>query len=89
MISVFLLLYVLTAFSLGGVHSLLHKSLSHINMTDNSFSSFKINLVTDISVRSTLQFASDIKTSHRYFNYNTGSTAGSADLSKKLNSCQF
>lgn len=45
----FLLLRVLTAFSLGGVHSLFNKSLSHTYMTDNSFSSFEINLVTDIS----------------------------------------
>lgn len=63
----FLLLRVLTAFSLGAVHSLFNKSLSHTNMTDNSFSSFGINLVIDISVGSTLQFASDIKTSHQYF----------------------
>lgn len=49
------------------VHSVFNKSLSHTNMTDNSFSSFRINSVTDISVRSTLQFASDIKTSHQYF----------------------
>lgn len=45
----FLLLHVLTAFSLGGVHSLFNKFLSHTNMTDNSFSSFEINLVMGIS----------------------------------------
>lgn len=61
-------LHVLTAFSLGGVHnSLFNKPLSHGNVTDNSFSSFRTNLVTDTSVGSTLQFASDIKTSHWYF----------------------
>lgn len=45
----FLHLHVLTAFSLGGVHGSFNKSLSHTNMTDNSFSSSEINLVTDIS----------------------------------------
>jgi len=45
----FLLLHVLTAFSLGGVHSLFNKFLSHTNMTENSFSSFEINLVMGIS----------------------------------------
>lgn len=63
----FPLLHVWTAFSPGGVHSSVNKSLSHTNMTDNSFPSFKINSVADISVGSTLQFASDIKTSHQYF----------------------
>ena len=43
------LFHVLTAFSLGGVHSPLNKSLRHTNMTDNSFSSFEINLATGIS----------------------------------------
>lgn len=57
----------MTAFSLGAAHGLLNKSLSHTNMTDNSFSSFGIHLVTDISVGSTLPFASDIQTSHQYF----------------------
>lgn len=66
--SLFFFLHVLTAFSLGGVHKrLFNKLLSHANVRDNSFSSFRTNLVTDISVGSTLQFASDIKTSHWYF----------------------
>lgn len=66
-VCVFFFLHVLTAFSLGGLHSLFNKSLSHTNMAHNSFSSLKINLATDISVGSTLPFASDIKTSHWYF----------------------
>lgn len=63
----FFLPHVLTAFSLGAVHSLPNKSLSHTNMTDDAFSSFGIHLVIDVSVGPTLPFASDIKISHQYF----------------------
>lgn len=63
----FFFFHVLTAFSLGGVHSLFKKSLSHTNTTDSSFSSFKMHLLTDHFIVSTLLFASDIKTSHWCF----------------------
>jgi hypothetical protein len=59
-VSLLLLFDILTALSLGGVRSLFNKSFNHTNTTDNSFSSFKINLVTDLPDGASLSFTSDI-----------------------------